>query len=103
MSTQEEKKGLGKRLSLVFAWGQNHDLPSQHHLFVYSFVCFVAGSVRSLCYDTERRVLFSGGFDELVVVWDIGSQKGTAYELMGHKYALTLAGRREIVIHFSPM
>ena len=45
-----------------------------------------AGSVRSLCYDSERRVLFSGGFDELVVVWDIGSQKGTAYELMGHKY-----------------
>ena len=44
-----------------------------------------AGSVRCLSYDAERRVLFSGGSDELVVVWDIGSQKGTAYELMGHK------------------
>jgi WD40 repeat protein len=47
--------------------------------------CVTAGSVRSLCYDAERRVLFSGGFDELVVVWDIGSQRGTAYELTGHK------------------
>lgn len=47
------------------------------------FVC--AGSVRSLAYDQERRVLFSGGFDQIVVVWDIGSQKGTAYELTGHK------------------
>ena len=47
------------------------------------FVC--TGSVRSLAYDQERRVLFSGGFDQIVVVWDIGSQKGTAYELTGHK------------------
>ena len=44
-----------------------------------------SGSIRSMCYDAERRVLFSGGFDELVVVWDIGSQRGTAFELMGHK------------------
>jgi len=42
-------------------------------------------SVRTLCFDSERRILFSGGFDQIVVVWDIGSQKGTAYELTGHK------------------
>ena len=52
--------------------------PHAHHFLS-------AGSVRSLCYDAERRILFSGGFDELVVVWDIGSQKGTAFELLGHK------------------
>ena len=46
---------------------------------------FSTGSVRTLAYDQERRILFSGGFDEIIVVWDIGSQKGTAYELMGHK------------------
>lgn len=48
-------------------------------------VLHTAGSVRSLCYDQERRMLFSGGFDQIVVVWDIGSQKGTAFELTGHK------------------
>lgn len=42
-------------------------------------------SIRSLSYDAEKRVLFSGGFDQIIVVWDIGSQKGTAYELTGHK------------------
>ena len=30
-------------------------------------------------------MLFSGGFDQIVVVWDIGSQKGTAFELTGHR------------------
>ena len=43
------------------------------------------GSVRCLNYDKERRILFSGGFDQIVILWDIGSQKGTAYELTGHK------------------
>ena len=47
--------------------------------------CCCVGSVKCLCYDTERRLLFSGGFDQIVVVWDIGSQNGTAYELTGHK------------------
>ena len=44
------------------------------------------GSVRCLNYDKERRILFSGGFDQIVILWDIGSQKGTAYELTGHKW-----------------
>lgn len=54
----------------------------------FSFVTTLKGhqsSVRCLCYDTERRILYSGGFDQIIVVWDIGSQQGTAYELTGHK------------------
>ena len=43
------------------------------------------GSVWALSYDQERRILFSGGFDQVIVVWDIGSQQGTAYELTGHR------------------
>ena len=48
-------------------------------------LCERAGSIRCLCYDSERRILYSGGFDQIIVVWDIGSQQGTAYELTGHK------------------
>jgi WD40 repeat protein len=58
----------------------------------FQFVTTLKGhqsSVRSLAYDQERRVLFSGGYDQIIVVWDIGSQKGTAYELTGHKAKLT--------------
>ena len=43
------------------------------------------GSVRTLCWDQERRLLFSGGFDGIIVTWDIGSRQGTAYELTGHR------------------
>ncbi|XP_065888832.1 WD repeat and FYVE domain-containing protein 2-like [Dysidea avara] len=42
-------------------------------------------SVRTLCWDQEKRLLFSGGFDGIVVIWDIGSRQGTAYELTGHR------------------
>ena len=49
------------------------------------YVCVFVGSVRCLCYDTERRMLYTGGFDQIIVVWDIGSRNGTAYELTGHK------------------
>ena len=53
----------------------------------FSFLAYESssGSVRSLCYDSERRILFSGGFDQVIVVWDIGTQQGTAYELVGHR------------------
>ncbi|XP_065163766.1 WD repeat and FYVE domain-containing protein 2 [Atheta coriaria] len=43
-----------------------------------------SGSVRTLAWDTERQMLFSGSFDQSVIVWDIGGQQGTAYELQGH-------------------
>ena len=47
-------------------------------------VCDV-DSVRALSWDQERRMLFSGGFDQVIVIWDIGSRQGIAYELCGHK------------------
>ncbi|KAK9888618.1 hypothetical protein WA026_000847 [Henosepilachna vigintioctopunctata] len=43
-----------------------------------------SGSVRSLAWDMERNMLFSGSFDRTVIVWDIGGQQGHAYELQGH-------------------
>ncbi|XP_027048719.1 WD repeat and FYVE domain-containing protein 2-like isoform X1 [Pocillopora damicornis] len=45
---------------------------------------FGTGSVRSLAWDAESKLLFSGSFDESIIVWDIGGQKGTALELHGH-------------------
>lgn len=42
------------------------------------------GSVRALAWDPESKLLFSGSFDESIIVWDIGGQKGTALELHGH-------------------
>lgn len=43
------------------------------------------GSIRALEWNSEQQLLFSGSFDHSVVVWDIGGQKGTAYELQGHQ------------------
>lgn len=45
-----------------------------------------SGSIRTLTWDNKSRQLFSGSFDQSVVAWDIGGQKGTAYELQGHRY-----------------
>jgi len=45
----------------------------------------LAGSIRSLSWDYERSLLFSASFDQVVVVWDIGGQRGTAFELQGHR------------------
>ncbi|CAH1781379.1 unnamed protein product [Owenia fusiformis] len=42
------------------------------------------GSVRALAWDADRSLLFSGSFDQSIIVWDIGGQKGTAFELQGH-------------------
>ncbi|KAK7466552.1 hypothetical protein BaRGS_00037336 [Batillaria attramentaria] len=44
-----------------------------------------SGSVRCLAWDIERKLLFSGSFDQSVIVWDIGGRQGTAFELQGHK------------------
>ncbi|KAL8595582.1 WD repeat and FYVE domain-containing protein 2 [Nucella lapillus] len=43
------------------------------------------GSVRSLAWDVDRQLLFSGSFDNGIIVWDIGGKKGTAFELQGHR------------------
>lgn len=44
-----------------------------------------SGSIRALTWDSKSRQLFSGSFDQSVIAWDIGGQKGTAYELQGHR------------------
>lgn len=43
------------------------------------------GSIRSLAWDSEKQMLFSGSYDQSIVVWDIGGRQGTAYELQGHQ------------------
>ncbi|KAI5743004.1 hypothetical protein M8J77_013530 [Diaphorina citri] len=47
------------------------------------------GSIRCLAWDSHRELLFSGSFDQSIVVWDIGGKKGTAYELQGHHSKVT--------------
>ncbi|KAB7505958.1 WD repeat and FYVE domain-containing protein 2 [Armadillidium nasatum] len=47
------------------------------------------GSVRSLAWDPARKLLFSGSFDQTIIVWDVGGKKGTAYELQGHTSKIT--------------
>ncbi|CAD5113658.1 DgyrCDS2819 [Dimorphilus gyrociliatus] len=44
-----------------------------------------SGSICCLCWDSQKQLLFSGSFDQSIVVWDIGGQKGTAFELQGHR------------------
>ncbi|XP_060571907.1 WD repeat and FYVE domain-containing protein 2-like [Ruditapes philippinarum] len=44
-----------------------------------------SGSVRSLAWDVSRSLLFSGSYDQSVIVWDIGGRQGTAFELQGHR------------------
>ncbi|XP_015752078.1 PREDICTED: WD repeat and FYVE domain-containing protein 2-like isoform X2 [Acropora digitifera] len=43
-----------------------------------------SGSVRALAWDPDKRLLFSGSFDESIIIWDIGGNQGTAFELHGH-------------------
>lgn len=47
------------------------------------------GSIRTMAWDSEKQLLFSGSFDQSVIVWDIGGQQGTAYELQGHHNKVT--------------
>lgn len=37
--------------------------------------------MRALSWDSQRQWLFSGSYDNLIIVWDIGGKRGTAYEL----------------------
>nr|CAD7261471.1 unnamed protein product [Timema shepardi] len=60
-----------------------------------------SGSIRSLAWDSDKQLLFSGSFDQSVIVWDIGGQQGTAYELQGHQNkvsALCFAGLHQLLI-----
>uniref|UniRef100_A0A914VE22 FYVE-type domain-containing protein n=1 Tax=Plectus sambesii TaxID=2011161 RepID=A0A914VE22_9BILA len=47
------------------------------------------GSIRSLAWDHQRQLLFSGSNDNLVIMWDIGGRRGQAFELNGHKTKLS--------------
>lgn len=43
------------------------------------------GSVRSLSWDAEKNQLYSGSFDQSIIIWDIGGGQGSAFELQGHR------------------
>ncbi|BFZ00367.1 hypothetical protein BsWGS_03406 [Bradybaena similaris] len=47
-----------------------------------------SGSIRCLTWDPENQLLFSGSFDQSVIVWDIGGKRGTTYELQGHSSSI---------------
>ncbi|XP_055389387.1 WD repeat and FYVE domain-containing protein 2 [Condylostylus longicornis] len=47
------------------------------------------GSVRCLKWVEGPQLLFSGAFDQLVIVWDVGGRRGTVYELQGHNNKVT--------------
>jgi len=49
--------------------------------------CRIVGSIHALSWDSERSLLFSASYDQVVVVWDIGGQRGTAFELQGHRFS----------------
>lgn len=48
-----------------------------------------SSAIRCLLWDTSKQMLFSGGFDRMIICWDIGGKKGTAYELQGHHNKVT--------------
>lgn len=41
-------------------------------------------AISSLFWDVDKKYLFSASFDKKVIAWDIGGQKGQAYDLEGH-------------------
>ena len=41
-------------------------------------------AIRCLAWDPEKQMLFSGSYDKVIICWDIGGKRGTAYELQGH-------------------
>lgn len=40
-----------------------------------------SAAISDLAWDASRQVLFSASTDTLVIMWDIGGQKGQCYEL----------------------
>lgn len=44
-----------------------------------------SASIRCLTWDSLNQLLFSGASDKMIICWDIGTRKGTAYELEGHR------------------
>lgn len=48
-----------------------------------------SASTNSLFWDGTAQILYSGSTDKSIIMWDIGSKKGTAYELQGHMSKVT--------------
>nr|NP_001071921.1 zinc finger protein [Ciona intestinalis]BAE93316.1 zinc finger protein [Ciona intestinalis] len=48
-----------------------------------------SGSIACLCWDPTHQILYSGSSDKSIIMWDIGSNKGTAIELQGHTSKVT--------------
>lgn len=46
---------------------------------------FFKESVGNLLWDSDVEWLFSGSFDNTLVVWDVGGHEGLAVELNGHE------------------
>ncbi|VVC88952.1 unnamed protein product [Leptidea sinapis] len=58
----------------------------------YAFIGDYSGQITLLKLDNNGAALVTtlkghtgGSFDQIIIVWDIGGQKGTAYELQGHR------------------
>lgn len=49
-----------------------------------NFIQNKKGGVQVLVWDPESDMLFSGSFDNSIVVWDIGAHQGHALEFNGH-------------------
>lgn len=45
----------------------------------------LTGAIKCLKWVEGPQLLFSGSFDNSVIVWDVGGRRGTVYELQGHK------------------
>lgn len=43
-----------------------------------------SGAIRCLAWDSRREMLYSASNDQIIICWDIGGKRGTAYELLGH-------------------
>lgn len=83
-----KEEAEGKDLLMQAAYGMLHCCRSAYMyiLRVGGIDClFVCRSVRALTWAPLPQLLFSGSFDQSVIVWDIGEQRGTAYELQGHR------------------
>lgn len=44
-----------------------------------------SSAIRCLIWDPHKQMLYSGSLDRVIICWDIGGKRGTAYELQGHQ------------------
>ena len=56
------------------------------HLRILTDILLIIGSVQCLAWEPEKKWLYSGSFDQSVIIWDIGGQQGSALELHGHRF-----------------